>query len=91
MISFIEYWGCGYYYSSLERGDFKVTKFSLITEIIIPFFKENPILGVKALDFQDWCLVAEKVVAGVHKTPEGLSEIRKIKNRMNSGRKFTDQ
>jgi len=43
------------------------------------------------LDFQDGCLVAEKVVAGVHKTPEGLSEIRKIKNRMNSGRKFTDQ
>jgi hypothetical protein len=33
--------------------DFKVTKFSDITEIIIPFFINNPILGVKSLDFKD--------------------------------------
>jgi len=89
MRSLIEYWGCGYYYSSEVRGDFKVTRFSLITEIIIPFFKENPILGVKALDFQDWCRVAEKVEAGAHKTSEGMVEIRNIKERMNTGRKFT--
>lgn len=38
MKSFIEYWGCGYYYPSEGRGDFKITQFSLITEIIIPFF-----------------------------------------------------
>jgi hypothetical protein len=34
-------------------GDYIVSKFSHITGILIPFFKENPILGVKALDFQD--------------------------------------
>lgn len=52
MVSFIEFWGCGYYYSSERRGDFKVQSFP---SIIIPelFFKQNPILGVKALDFQD--------------------------------------
>ena len=38
--------------------DFKVTKFSDITEIIISFFINNPILGVKSWDFKDWCLVA---------------------------------
>jgi hypothetical protein len=53
MRSLIEYWGGGYYYPSVGRGEFKVTKFSLIAETIIPFFKENPILGVKALDFKD--------------------------------------
>jgi hypothetical protein len=53
MVSFIEFWGCGYYYSSERRGDFKVQSFPSIKEIIIPFFKQNPILGVKALDFQD--------------------------------------
>ena len=89
--SLIEYWGGGYYYPSVGRGDFKVTKFSLITETIIPFFKENPILGIKALDFKDWCLVAEKMEAGVHKTPEGVIEIRDIKEQMNTGRKFLDQ
>jgi hypothetical protein len=53
MVSFIEFFGCGYYYPSEGRGDFKVQSFSSIKEIIIPFFKKNPILGVKALDFQD--------------------------------------
>ena len=28
---------------------------------IIPFFKEYPVKGVKALDFSDWCKVAELV------------------------------
>jgi hypothetical protein len=53
MKSLIEYWGCGNYYPSEKRGDYIVSKFSHITGILIPFFKENPILGVKALDFQD--------------------------------------
>ncbi len=66
MKSLIEYWGCGNYYPSEKSpaqrsvlglpcglGDYIVSKFSHITGILIPFFKENPILGVKALDFQD--------------------------------------
>ena len=72
-------------------GDFKVTKFSHITEIIIPFFKENLILGAKSKDFLDWCLVAEKIKKGVHRTPEGVAEILCIKNRMNTGRKIEDE
>lgn len=91
MKSLIDYWGCGYYYPSEGRGDFKVTKFSHITEIIIPFFKENSILGVKYMDFEDWCLVAEKIKKGVHRTPEGMAEILRIKNRMNTGRKIEDE
>ena len=90
MRSLIEYWGCGYYYTSQRRGDFKVIKFLHIIEIIIPFFKDNPILGVKALDFEDWCLVAKKVEAGVHKTPEGMIEIENRKSRMNTGRKYLE-
>lgn len=37
VISFIEFWGCGYYYSSEGIGEFKVYSFSDIKEIIIPF------------------------------------------------------
>ena len=39
--------------------DFRVTKMADITEKIIPFFQNYSILGVKALDFADWCKVAE--------------------------------
>ncbi len=90
MMSFIKFWGCGYYYPDEGRGEFKVQNFPAIKEIIIPFFKQNPILGVKALDFQDWCLIASLVEAGKHKTEEGTGEIRKIKARMNTGRKPQD-
>ena len=38
MLSFIKFWGCGYYYPSEGRGDFKITSFSHIKETIIPFF-----------------------------------------------------
>jgi len=40
------------------------------------------------LDFQDWCQVASLVETDKHKTEEGAIEIRKIKTRMNIGRKF---
>jgi len=34
--------------------DLTITKFSDITNIIIPFFDKNNVLGVKQLDYQDW-------------------------------------
>jgi hypothetical protein len=36
----------------------QITKFSDIVEIIIPFFENCPILGQKALDFEDFKLVS---------------------------------
>jgi transcriptional regulator with AAA-type ATPase domain len=57
-----------------------------IQEKIIPFFKKYPILGSKSEDFEDFCKVAEIIKNGLHKTEEGLENIRKIKARMNRGR-----
>ncbi len=55
MRSFIQYFGCGNYYSYSKDGcgNFMVQKLSDITEKIIPFYKKNPILGVKSLDFEN--------------------------------------
>jgi LAGLIDADG endonuclease len=55
MCSFIEYFGCGNYYSQSKRqlGDFIVDKFSDIDEKIIPFFHKHKILGVKSLVFEN--------------------------------------
>lgn len=82
-----EYFNCGYCYLRKQENtiDFKVTKFSDVNEIIIPFFINNPILGIKSLDFNDWCLVSEKVKKGEHKL-EGALKIREIQRGMNRGR-----
>ena len=83
-----EYFNCGYCYLRKKENviDFKTTKFSEINEIIIPFFINNPILGVKSLDFNDWCLVSEIVKKGEHKSEKGALKIREIQRGMNRGR-----
>jgi len=55
MRSLVDYLGSGSFYlrNNVNRGDFLVTKFSDITEKIIPFFYKYNIRGVKSKDFQD--------------------------------------
>ena len=69
--------------------EYRVTKIGDITQKIIPLFQKYPIIGVKALDFADWCLVADMVNKKEHLTKEGLDKIRKIKVRTNKGRLHT--
>ena len=86
MTSLIELLQCGKIYKYRNAFDFRVSKFADITEKIIPFFKKYPILGVKALDFADWCKVAELMKEKKHLTQEGLEEIKQIKAGMNTDR-----
>jgi LAGLIDADG endonuclease len=58
-----------------------------LTHKIIPFFNQYPILGIKNLDFLDWCKIANLITLGSHLKKEGLEEIRQIEIRMNRGRK----
>nr|YP_010130167.1 LAGLIDADG endonuclease [Clavaria fumosa]QPZ51068.1 LAGLIDADG endonuclease [Clavaria fumosa] len=73
----------------LPKLELKIVKFSNITKIIIPFFERNLLLGVKQLDYLDWCKVANLISEGSHLTKEGLEQIRIIKSGMNKGRKLT--
>ena len=84
----IKYFDCGKIYKIGDAFDFRVSKFNDIIKIIIPFFLQYPIHGVKALDFKDFCLVAEMMKEKKHLTQEGLELIRKIKAGMNRGRKL---
>ena len=88
--SFIKYFKCGNIYIKGNAFDFKVTKLDDIQNKIIPFFKKYSILGVKALDFADFCKVAELIKEKKHLTKEGLEQIRKIKVGMNKGRNLTN-
>lgn len=65
-----------------------IGKFSDINNIVIPFFNKYPILGIKTLDYMDWCKVANLINLGDHLTKEGLKEIQQIKTGMNKGRKI---
>jgi hypothetical protein len=77
MSSFVGYFGCGNF--NLRRNkdflNYRCTKFSDIENIIIPFYREHPILG----------RVAEIMNKG-HLTKEGLDQIMEIKANMNKGR-----
>lgn len=90
MESLISYFGCGnIYLHKKESGiilDFRIVKFKYIIEKLIPLFENNPILGVKALDFADFCKVAELMKNKAHLTKEGLDQIHRIKVGMNRGR-----
>lgn len=88
MKSFILYLGCGKVYkkTSKDAVDFMVTGFSDITDKIIPFLSQYPILGKKSEDFQDFSHIADLMKDKKHLTKEGLDEILKIKAGMNTGR-----
>lgn len=80
---------CGAVYSHSENAFvFKVTSLTDINKIIIPIFKIQPIQGIKQLDYQDFCKVANLMTEGKHLTHKGLDQIFLIKDRMNTKRKF---
>jgi len=90
----IKYLGSGqiYKYPKKSAVSLTIVKFSDITNTIIPFFYKNPLLllGVKLLDFLDWCKIAKLMNDGSHLTLDGLNLIRTIKSGMNTGRNITD-
>lgn len=90
MESIIKYLGSGYLYKYPRKEAVSVVIFnnSDIIKLIIPFFEENPLLGIKLLDFQDWCQIAKLIDNGSHLTLEGFNLIRKIKSGMNKSRKI---
>ena len=83
----IEYLDCGYVIKQRTCVNFRVTKFNDIMEKIIPFFKQYQIHGVKAKDFEDFCLVAELIKEKKHLTNTGLNKIRQIRAGMKIRRK----
>ena len=88
MKNLVSYFNCGKLYKFRETIDFRVSKFEDFTNIILPFFIKYPIVGVKALEFVDFCKVADLMKNGkAHLTAEGVEQIGKIKDGMNKGRK----
>lgn len=87
--SFITYLECGRVESfSLSASNFVVTKFSDITDKIIPFFDKYAIHGIKSLDYISFKQIAMLMKENQHLTEEGLEKIKQIKSNMNKSRKL---
>ena len=86
----IQYWGCGKYYShsSFETGEFLVANFEDNINKIVPFFDKYSILGTKIKDLEDFKTIALLIQNKSHLNQEGLNQILKIKEGMNSNRKW---
>nr|YP_010835458.1 hypothetical protein QLP32_mgp32 [Perenniporia fraxinea]WFS78691.1 hypothetical protein [Perenniporia fraxinea] len=83
----ISYLGVGRLEKNRSAVTLVIGNFSDLNKLIIPFFNQYPILGIKHLDYLDWCKISNLIASGSHKTNEGIEEIRKIKSGMNTGRK----
>jgi hypothetical protein len=88
MENIINYLDCGNLHQDIKRSlvYVTVTKFSDITDKIIPFFNNNPLQGTKVLDYKNFCQAALLMKAKAHLTTSGLEQIREIKSQMNRGR-----
>ena len=86
----MEYLGSGkiYKYADKSAISLAIVDFKDITNKLIPFFNENPIIGIKLYDYLDWCKIHSLMLNRVHLTVEGIDSIRKIKSAMNTGRNF---
>lgn len=81
--SLVNYLGCGRFSVSKEAAYYTCSRFTDISEKILPFFNNYPIKGVKSDDFKDFCKICEIVRSKGHLNDEGFNQIGEIKRGMN--------
>ena len=86
MNQLILFFDCGSVYDNNDMISFNVYRLRDIHEKIMPFFNKYPVRGVKYLNYCDFCEVAQMMKIKHHLTEEGLLEIKKIAQEMNTGR-----
>nr|YP_006576199.1 intron protein 2, putative LAGLIDAGDG endonuclease [Madurella mycetomatis]AEY94398.1 intron protein 2, putative LAGLIDAGDG endonuclease [Madurella mycetomatis] len=83
-----DYLDCGKIYLDERSVSLIVTKFSDLSEKIIPLFDKYPVQGLKRLNYADFVKVWQLMKNNLHLTTEGVKLIRKIKSGMNFSRIF---
>ena len=92
MQKIVEFFGSGkiYKYGGKNAVSLNIVDFKAITDTLIPFLNENPIIGIKIYDCMDWCKIHSLMINRFHLTVEGINSIRKIKSGMNTSRDIED-
>lgn len=70
---------------------FKVTRLSVIINVILPFFDANPLITAKCLNYKAFREIALLMNSGAHLTAQGMEKIKEIKGSMNLQVSFTDK
>lgn len=87
--TFIQYLKCGIISEKNKQYlEFRVSSKNDLNNKIISFFNEYKLQGTKYLDFKDFSTVVSLMVKDLHLKNEGLLEIRNIKSKMNTNRKY---
>jgi hypothetical protein len=82
-----QFFGCGVVRSNHgDRLCWRVRKLEHLRERVIPFFERHPLKTLKRQDFISFRQVVHLMGTGQHLTTEGVQRIRRIVERMNTGR-----
>ena len=81
------YFGCGVIRKNHgDRMAYRVRGLEHLLEHIVPFFEKHLLKTGKLVDFLKFRKILLKMKSGIHLTPEGIEEIRTIKEKMNRGK-----
>lgn len=81
------YFGCGVVRRNHgDRMAYRVRGFKHLMEHIVPFFEKHSLKTKKRVDFLKFRQILLKIQSGDHLTPQGIEEIRCIKEEMNRGK-----
>ena len=73
---------------SEKSAQLQISKISVVYNIVVPFFKKHPLLGMKSLDFIDFKKVCDILKNKDHLTSTSVfNQIIEIKSGMNLNRK----
>lgn len=89
MNSLVNFWGCGKVFLRFRENkvDFQILRIKDLSDKVVPLFQNIPLQGVKSKDFSDFCKAVEIMKIKGHLTKEGLDQLHKLKEGMNTGRK----
>ena len=73
---------------SKQSVSLTISNIQEIGNIIIPFFDLYPVLGAKKLDYNDFKSIYNIILSKDHLNPEGLAQIKQIRENMNDKRKI---
>lgn len=80
------HFGCGVVRTNQDRMCYRVRDVEHLNKIIIPFFEKHSLKTKKQVDFMKFRQILLKMKNGDHLTPEGLEEIRVLKEQMDRGK-----
>lgn len=87
------YLGCGRVFQNKSGNNdlvyYTVSDITSLINIIIPHFRQYPLICNKRIDLEDWVKIITIISNGGHLTESGLTEILKIRNIMNHRRNFS--